>query len=685
MSHGPEHDFPKLKHQERFYHSDAFFWMPRRVGSAEFAIDSTPTWTERKFYKPPLTIARPHLDDMLPTSLRNERRYQDQERVREHLEKIAVKGAAVQLHWPSSVVLSPHDDYGKRKFLRRLTFLHRVPSDPVHSKACLMVAGKMYYWGEPCPQDLVEVGFVCRTGERADNEIRLANMGSTVIRCVWCKDVHSNHFNKGHYFNKHFIFDSSDRILLPLDQVTLKVQFHANYPGFWREVWHLKTKPALGPDGSSNIPISMWARALVSDDNDRRCRELEEQLDVLVANRIAANINDQLLRNLPYRDYKAILCERFPVTEDMFVVDDVELFEKANPSLSYHGHAMFTIVKVFRKVRELRRPTIAIDLVDDLKQFLLKTQPTSPHKTEESNEREKMQGSPFSNATSISADAVNVSCHIEETDARRLKLSKKGELKNDVIDVQMPSRKINGSRKTEVDELLEGNPADQDPLERRTITVKGLHKMIAGLDERMEEKGRMLMELNEAVSDMSFHRDQPNVHNFKHIVCRTALCQAADDVAGIAQRLRHDMRLNLRPESGRGFKIVTAGHPTSKGEKLYGPNQKEETRHPPMSTPQTVSTVRAKHFTWTSEPISSLISEDQNRKSISDETDDITLMTSTREIERTKSVVTGSHEMYRKVLYELVYERVERLLLDLLPLMTCDQPQLNPLKPRPEL
>ncbi|PVD29818.1 hypothetical protein C0Q70_09075, partial [Pomacea canaliculata] len=182
MSHGPEHDFPKLKHQERFYHSDAFFWMPRRVGSAEFAIDSTPTWTERKFYKPPLTIARPHLDDMLPTSLRNERRYQDQERVREHLEKIAVKGAAVQLHWPSSVVLSPHDDYGKRKFLRRLTFLHRVPSDPVHSKACLMVAGKMYYWGEPCPQDLVEVGFVCRTGERADNEIRLANMGSTVIR-----------------------------------------------------------------------------------------------------------------------------------------------------------------------------------------------------------------------------------------------------------------------------------------------------------------------------------------------------------------------------------------------------------------------------------------------------------------------------------------------------------------------
>ncbi|PVD29819.1 hypothetical protein C0Q70_09076 [Pomacea canaliculata] len=669
-SHGPEHDFPKVKHQERFYHSDAFFWMPQRVGPAEFAIDTSPTWTEKKFYKPSMTIARPRLDDMLPSSLRNEKRYQDQERARKPLKNIVVKGAAAQLRCPSLVAQCLPDD-DRRETSEKIPSPHGAISDPVHSTACLMVEGKMYYWGEQCIQDLVEVGFVCRAGERAYNEIRLANMGSTVIQCVWCKDVHSNHFNKGHYFNEHFIFDSSDRILLPLDQVTLKVQFHADYPGFWREVWHLKTKPALGPDGSSNIPISLWARALVSDDNKCRRRELEEQLDFLVTNRIAANIADQLMRNLPYGDHKTI-----PVTEDMFVVDDVELFEKANPGLSYHGHAMFTIMKVYRKVREFRRPTTEVDKEN----FILERQPTTPQKTEESNEKGKIPV--VLSSKKISVQSTNVGWNMNVGQARRDKLSQNGELKYDVIDVKRPSRTHDGPRKTEVDELLEGNRADQDPLEPRNITVKDLHNMVEGLDETLEEKDHMFMELNEAVSDMSFHRDQPNVHNFKHMVCRTMLCQAADDVAGIAQRLRHDMRLGLRTEyfsrvtssngsTDNGVKMLTAVHHTSKGEKLDVPNQKEDAHRRPT---QKRSIVRTKKLSKVNGHRPSIHSQ----HSLNDVTKDIIPMISATE-------VTSSVEMYRNVLSVLVYERVERLLLDLLPLMTCDRPQLDPLKHRPEL
>ncbi|PVD29820.1 hypothetical protein C0Q70_09077 [Pomacea canaliculata] len=549
---------------------------------------------------------------------------QDQKRALAHLEKIVVKGAALDmvpggLPHPSLVTFSPDDDQKKTE---EKNPPHEASSDSLDSSACLMVEGTMYHWGEQCPQDLVEVGFICRAGERAYNEIRLANMGSTVIRCAWGKDVHSNHFNKEHYSTEHFIFNYSDRILLPHDLVILKVQFRADYPGFWREVWHLKTVPALGPGGSSDIPISLWARVLL-DDNDCRRRELERQLDVLAIKRIVVNYRDQLLRNLPYRDHKTILRERFPVTDDIFMVDDVKLFEKANPGLSYHGHAMFTIVKLYRKVQ---RPSIHMDLMEGVRNVILDKYPRILQKEEESCKTLKTSKANFARKTSISTVSSTASRIAEEVDSRRVRLSTKS--------LQTTSRTHKVPKRTEVDSLLDGN----FPLERRNITVKGLHKMIRDLDERLEVKNSMLMQLNQAVSDMSFYRDQSNVRNFKHIVCRTMLCQAAEDVAGIAQRLRHDMNLDLRTEK-LGSETPSTGSNTTEVEMVTP--EVEKRRLPPKLT---------------------------------------------IEIPPADSEVTGQRKMYRTVLSVLVYERVERLLLDLLPLMTCDdEPQPDPLKPWSQL
>lgn len=79
---------------------------------------------------------------------------QDQKRALAHLEKIVVKGAALDmvpggLPHPSLVTFSPDDDQKKTE---EKNPPHEASSDSLDSSACLMVEGTMYHWGEQCPQ-----------------------------------------------------------------------------------------------------------------------------------------------------------------------------------------------------------------------------------------------------------------------------------------------------------------------------------------------------------------------------------------------------------------------------------------------------------------------------------------------------------------------------------------------------
>ncbi|KAK7483909.1 hypothetical protein BaRGS_00024793 [Batillaria attramentaria] len=60
-SRGPESDFPQTTQRQRFFESDAFFKIAERPFEDDSLVTSL-TWTERKLYKPPLTVVEHGLD-----------------------------------------------------------------------------------------------------------------------------------------------------------------------------------------------------------------------------------------------------------------------------------------------------------------------------------------------------------------------------------------------------------------------------------------------------------------------------------------------------------------------------------------------------------------------------------------------------------------------------------------------
>lgn len=357
-------DFPQPAQSERFYQGDAFFLLTERIG-ADRKLVRTPTWTERKLYKPPVSIVQEESDTSinLPTldawkgqllqplkQLHLHGRAVPDTQVRRSgtgdstyacLPRIsggaAAEEARKESHWPHQPAESvPTTPSGKLAELRQYT------------KPCLQVAGRVYAWNEPCDEDIVEVGSIVEAGLLAKTTLELVNLGCTVIRYSWLKEPPPRDvFNLGHYKRPTIFFDPSDGVLLPRGTAKLTVQFTTKFAGVWCEHWNLWTTPHLGPAGRGRIRINFWGMALQVDYNFLARQLLDAELEKLVTQRKISNLVHELVMSLPIHVKTELGGEDADrMVEQALLPDDIRLFQMRNPGLHYHSYAMFVLFKI---------------------------------------------------------------------------------------------------------------------------------------------------------------------------------------------------------------------------------------------------------------------------------------------------------------------------------------------------
>nr|KAG5697318.1 hypothetical protein BaRGS_004984 [Batillaria attramentaria] len=527
-SRGPESDFPQTTQRQRFFESDAFFKIAERPFEDDSLVTSL-TWTERKLYKPPLTVVEhgldtegspltaenrakaysPHTADcvrpllgMYVTGHQLGKQQQQQEEGEEEGEGEEEEEASLNTGDAGDESRSVSSCYPAPPDKPESPWL-RPTDSPTWSKPCLQVADKIYAWNEPCPEGLIEIGMASLEGLRKRSYLLLANLSSVIIRYTWRYILPTDTYKKKRYLSSPITSTGLTETLFPFEKTWLMIQFKADSPGKWEEQWRLTTKPRLEPEGG--IPISLWCMKVDIDRSHFVHQQLESRMEKTAVQRLISRIVYDLVSFLPITSAIRRVQLATERVERSLQPEDVLLFEQKHPDLFYHSETMFhlfdmqTQLEGFRKCDETGEAYTRF-----LARYRDELEPMEEDVAEERDEREDSQEREAEDEKEASVYAEGGEYSAYYRPAPRLEVYGK---------------------------------------ERASISVRQLYRDVTQLDDAFPFKVAMMERVNKVIANMAWSHDRPVEVSSKYIHCRPLLARALDRVALEEWRLRRTLDL----------------------------------------------------------------------------------------------------------------------------------------------
>ncbi|KAL8615730.1 hypothetical protein ACOMHN_007483 [Nucella lapillus] len=675
---GPDSDFPQSRQKQRFFNSDAFFLLPEHVGPEDDSLVFTLPWSQRKLYKPPVSIIRPDLDEQpnfqnvsgktaqtswAEQDLRNLKVTAQQLTKRDSFNINALSESHVydshqQHHRPSNGLYCR----GKRwsaPFIpeacgTRLDSPYYVRS----TVPAFMLDRFTYVWGQPCLQGIVEVGVVSDAGEQGLTYIQLANSGCCVMRYSWRQLPHQDHFNTGRYRRSPFIFNSAQGSLLPEEKLSLPVQFFSKYAGCWTEQWMLMTTPCVyrGNGGREEIALSLWGQALEVDVHLTHRQQLDKELMDSAALRMAQRYAWDLVRLLPIRSSQQQVREQ-PVSPPLLELtaaasDPVAAFEHLNPGLHYHSAAMDHLISARHDL--LNESRLAAERAELLKAAVSEAAAVAPDGC-----KTCYSSSGFNKDKAVRSGRQRD----KSPKVRRVsQMSSQGS----IIPNQVRSRqrsvgrqpKTSGSTTTLTSSSM---LFDDHKTVRTPVFIGQVHREAYALDEDSEKKEEILHSFNQAALLMSHTPFTPPMRHHKHLTVRAALVQLCDTLAALERKLCWDLGL-LDDPSFEKLSTFPEFPP------YYGLNKE----HKKMSMLKDPSKDKKKLGVA---PVSRKISTKDKQASLPLMLDEVAPIDWTAE----------RPAQYHEKLTAMVHGLLSSTLESLLPLLTADGYRLDLLQPPPDM
>ncbi|KAK7483908.1 hypothetical protein BaRGS_00024792 [Batillaria attramentaria] len=656
---------------ERSYNGTSFFTIPDRAGPFDNELVRQLKWTERQFYKPPLSIVRPALDGnhLVPEH--------DNVVVETSLDRMYITGRRLDNAWPpagdagdqgvnegegrgqgkgamssrpsrvspgSEAFKSPStcttdvtiaDEEEESNTDDQATQAVTASPDK-YDKPCLQVAHMVYAWNEPCSHEVIEVGLVTAVDSEAEACFKIANLGSTVIRYGWHKKSHTDHFRKGRYAMPRILFDQSDKILLPQETVTLQVKFKADHPGNWCERWYLTTIPRLGPTGHANIRVNFWGMALEIDHNYLARQRLDKHLEDLACRKTASHVTEDLLKFLPIRSSTVHLEPATVAWERSIVTPDERQFELTNPGLYCHSWALFMLAEVKWM---LTRDHAAINVEQE-----------AHPETEASKSKQDILASTTGVSVQHAARKGPSTVHGPAQGTVQKAASPLKETPDDLH----PTTSITSTTSTTIKAVR--SFLAEHSMKKADFHVAELHREVCG-QEDCERKEYMLAKVNKAASDMTCKPQQSAGWPLKQLVFRLALASCVDQLSQVEWAIRQRILNPVTKISWHGSQTVEL--PRERALQSVSDNPTPNTKLPAQA-----SAPRSQRNS-----LHSLRSCDK----------DLPLTSTSATYTSSAEDMIQSLEQYRVKLYTAIYQRLGSLMESMQPLMNHDGMALNPL------
>ncbi|XP_070210558.1 uncharacterized protein [Littorina saxatilis] len=554
-SYGPESDFPQRTQSARYYPGTAFFLLPEYIGPEDDCLMVCLKWSERQFYKPPISIVKPDLDEEI---LFNDYRGNRPETTSEQdtLKQLCIRGVGLlpepvsesarntsltaETSWSSEL----RDFCFRRTSSQSQRSLSRFEPYPCGPRLespyfvrNIVPAFKLdrftFMWGQYWFHGIVEIGIVSNAGEKGSTQILLANPGCCVMRYSWRRVPRVDHFNTGRYRTSPFIFDFSDGIILPEQKVSLRVEFFSKIPGRWTERWYVKTTPSVGVRKTGEIPVNVWGQAMDIDANAKKRNLMDDELEMSAVQRLSERSVWDLITFLPIRSRHSLMKEVFPPVEEGRHPDDIAAFHEKNPGLYYHSKPMNSLLAAHVLLDKVLNP-----IGDHVEKSFRR--PSSASVTFRQGKPKPSRGrSPGAQRkiSTLSGKAVRTTPISKPKSDRPRALSYTPEamwFHKCVQSYQYP---------------------------RAEVVAKEFHSLALCLDEEpASNKEKILKMVNMSILSMSKRSFSSPMRHYKDLMMRAALSRLFDDISSAERKLRYDLGLL---EDQRFKQLATFGNESS--------------------------------------------------------------------------------------------------------------------------